>query len=175
MKDQEYTTEQLKQIADLHSKQVNEWKLKIVKIDKKYKANNKEIISSAVLNVTMITMIIGMLLKSDKSLQSLGTDNVNQLLEEVNNYLLSMMAKVDSSDMMATMYLKLYNILEEVINKIGIMGIVLANVALSFVTKTISKGYKSTQLKKEKEKLEEKIKNFKQIIEEPINEANKSR
>ena len=72
-------------------------------------------------------------------------------------------------------FLKLYNILEEVINKIGIMGIVLANVALSFVTKTISKGYKSTQLKKEKEKLEEKIKNFKQIIEEPINEANKSR
>ena len=84
----------------------------------------------------------------------------------MNNFLVPLMDKVDPLDLMSSTYMQLIGVLEKIINKFGIVGVGLASKAFTFITGTIKKGIKSKQLKVEKEVLEQKIKNFEDIVNE---------
>lgn len=159
-----YTIEQLEEISNLYASEIKEKRLKIVEIDKKFKNNNAKIIHDAIYNVSGIVAIIGVVLLSDKSIQDFGETYVTSLIQEMNNFLVPLIDKVDPLDLMSATYMQLIGVLEEIINKFGILGVGLAGKAISFITGTIKKGIKSKQLKDEKESLEQKIKDFENVV-----------
>lgn len=162
---EEYTTEQLEQLSGLYSEHIEDSRLEIVKIDKEFKKNNQKLITSAVGNVLGISMIAGILLNSNGSIMNLGTDQVSALIEEINNFLVPLMDKIDPLDLMSSTYMQLIGALEQIIDKFGIIGIGLASKAFTFITGTIKKGIKSKQLKDEKEVLEQKIKEYEDLTQ----------
>lgn len=162
---EEYTTEQLEQLSGLYSGHIEDSRLEIVKIDKEFKKNNQKLITSAVGNVLGISLIVGMVLNSDKGIQNFGGNQVSALIEEMNNFLVPLMDKVDPLDLMSATYMRFIGFLEEIINKFGIIGIGLASKAFTFITGTIKKGIKSKQLKDEKAVLEQKIKEYEDLTQ----------
>ena len=80
MSNGEYTTEQLIDISNIYTNEIKDTKLKIVEIDKKFKKNNQKIISNAVSNVLGISLIVGMVLNSDKGIQNFGGNQVSALI-----------------------------------------------------------------------------------------------
>ncbi len=160
------TKEQIEQLAMKQLEERDEWELEIKKIDKDYKKNNKNIISYAIGNASMIILLTGVFFSSDLDLTEFGTERAITLIDELSNWLGNIMDDFLLDDKASIIFMKLMNILEIIIDRIGIVGVVLANRAISLITNVISKGIKSDKMKKEIEKLKLKIAEVDKIKEE---------
>ena len=163
MNSQEYTTKQLIQISDLYSTEILENKLKIIAIDKEFKKNNQKIVSNAMKNVLGISIIIYILLNSNKNIQDIGNEHILNLIDEMNSLFVPIIDRIDPTNLLQLVYLKSIGVLEQIIETFGIIGITLASKAFLFIISVISEGKKNKQLKEEKKILEQKIKNYEEI------------
>ena len=161
-----YTTEQIEEIARKHIENRNaekkELKLKITKIDKDYRKHNERAIITAVTNGTVIIALAAVLMKSDINISEVGNDRVMQLINESYEWVNQITDNIPMGDMASTIYAKLMGVLEIVIDKIGVIGIILANRAISFVTSTIKDGVKTVKMKKQINELERKLETYKE-------------
>lgn len=164
MNSQEYTTKQLMQISELYSMEILENKLRIIAIDKEFKKNNQEIISNAIKNVLGISIIICLLLNHNKNIQDIANEHILNLIDEMNSQFVPIIDQIDPTNFFHLLYLKLMGFLERIIETYGIFGISLASNAFLFITDVISGGKKKKKLKEEKIFLEQKIKDYEEII-----------
>ena len=82
----------------------------------------------------------------------------------MNTLMVPLIDQFDPTNLFHLLYLKLMGFFERIIETYGIIGITLASKAFLFVTDVISDGKKNKQLKEEKIFLEQKIKDYEEII-----------
>lgn len=130
--------------------------LKIERIDKEYKKHNRNAVLNALANGSMIAVFIGIILNSNSNIANFGTDDILNIFNDLSDKL-SILPK---SEILIGVYSKMFNCLNLIIEKIGLIGIILANKSIKFVIKSVGDIRKSQQLKSEllylKEQLKEK-------------------
>ena len=107
-------------------------------------------------------MLKGARMKSDINISEFGNDRVIQLINESYEWVNQITDNIPMGDMASTIYAKLMGVLEIVIVKIGVIGIILANRAISFVTSTVKDGVKTVKMKKQINELERKLETYKE-------------
>ena len=156
-----YTTEQIEELARKYIENRNvekkELKLKIAKIDKNYRKHNERAVITAITNGTVIIALAAVFMKSDINISEFGNDRVMQLINESYEWVNQIADNIPMGDMVSTIYAKLMGVLEIVIDKIGVIGIILANRAISLATNTVKNGIKTVKMKKEMEEIREKL------------------
>ena len=159
-----YTTEQIEELArkyiENRSTEKKELKLKITKIDKDYRKHNERAVITAITNGTVIIALAAVIMKSDINISEFGNDRVMELINESYEWVNQITDNIPMGDMASTIYTKLMGVLEIVIDKIGIVGIALANRALSFITSTVKDGVKTVKMKKQINELERKLETY---------------
>jgi len=128
---------------------------KIVEIDKKYKKHNKQAVINATKNAAVILVFIGIVLNSETNISNIGTDELSNVFDNVIKFA----EKLPKSDILVTVYTGLFEGLNQIIEKIGLMGMILATKSVKFITTTLKDSRKSIKIKKELEELEEKLTN----------------
>lgn len=130
--------------------------LKIERIDKEYKKHNRNAVLNALANGSMIAVFIGIILNSNSNIANFGTDDILNIFNDLSDKL-SILPK---SEILIGVYSKMFNCLNLIIEKIGLIGIILANKSIKFVIKSVGDIRKSQQLKSEllylKKQLKEK-------------------
>ena len=156
-----YTSEEIEELARKHieyqKKEGKELRLKISKIDKNYRKHNERAVIRAITNGTMIIGLSAVLMKSNINISEFGNDTITELINQSYEWINQLTDNIPMGDMVSTIYAKIMGILETAVDKVGIIGIVLANRAVSFVTDTVKDGVKTIKTKKEINMLKDKL------------------
>lgn len=151
-----YSQEEIEELAikELENEN-NQTTLKIVKIDKEYKKHNKKAITRAIFNGTVILMCAGIVLSSNSNLSKFGTEDLINFFDNITQ----IFSALPKSDILVAVYAKMFDGINFIVDKIGIMGIILATKSIKFVLSTVKDTKKTLEMKKE-------LFDLKQIIEE---------
>ena len=149
-----YTEEEIEELA---IKQINfeneEITLKIENIDKEYKKHNKKTVSKAILNGSLILIISGIVLNSNSAISEFGTEDLNEVFDKLTNAV----SFLPQSDLLISIYARMFDGLNIIIDKVGIVGLILATKAIKFVLSIIKDTKKGLCMKKELLELEAKL------------------
>lgn len=138
--------------------------LKITNIDKEYKKHNKQAITKAIINGSIILLCAGVVLSSDSNLSSFGTEDLTKVFDNITKSASSL----PKSDVLVAVYTKMFEGINYIIDKIGLIGIVLATKSIKFVLSTVKDTRKTLKMKKE-------LLNLKKSIEEKEITSNHTR
>lgn len=127
--------------------------LKITKIDKEYKRHNTKAITKAIINGTFILICAGIVLNSDATLSNFGTDD----LMNVFNKITQSISFLPGSDIISAVYTKMFDDISSIMDKMGLMGIILASKSVKFVLSTVKDTKKTVKIKKELSDLKKTI------------------
>ncbi len=127
--------------------------LKITKIDKEYKRHNTKAITKAIINGTIILTCAGIVLSSDATLSNFGTDDLMNVFDKITQS----MSFLPGSDTFIAVYTKMFDGISSIIDKMGLMGIILASKSVKFVLLTIKDTKKTIKIKKELSELKKTI------------------
>ena len=160
----DYSKEEIEALAlkQLEVEENENIELKVTKIDKEYKKHNKRAVIKAIINASTIILFAAVILNSESSLSRFGTEDISDLINSITSNL----EFLPFSEIINGVYAKMFEILNSIIDKIGIMGIVLASKSIKFVLSSFKDTKKSIDMKKEMEVLKniiskEEQKNFK--------------
>lgn len=132
--------------------------LKIVKIDKEYKKHNKKAITNAILNGTIILLFSWIIIDSNVNISNFGTEELSNLCNKIISYA----SFLPKSEILIAVYSCFFNGVNEIIDKLGLTGIILVSKSVKFILKGMKDTKKSLQIKEELYLLKEKIKEIKQ-------------
>ena len=152
-----YTKEEIEKLAlkQVECEEVfSEETLKIEKIDKEYKKHNQTAVINALANGSMIAIFIGIILNSESNIADFDTDTIIDIFDDLT-IKLSLLPK---SEILIGVYSKMFDGLNLIIEKIGLVGLVLATKSIKFVMNSTKDVRKSIQLKNELVYLEEQLK-----------------
>ncbi len=151
----------LKQLESDSDKKIEETSMSIVKIDKEYKKHNSNAVKKAVFNGSVILLCAGIFLNADPNILEFGSEDLTFLYENVINTI----SGLPKSDILIAVYSKMFEGINNIVDEIGIVGLVLVIKSFKFVVSTVSDGKKALKMKKELSDLtkileEEKQKKF---------------
>lgn len=152
-----YTQEEIEKLAlkQLENKEFSsEVTLKIEKIDKEYKKHNRTAVINALANGSMIAIFVGIILNSESNIADFDTDAVMNIFDDLT-VKLSILPK---SEILIGVYSKMFDGLNLIIEKMGLVGFILATKSIKFVMSSVKDVRKSIQLKNELLYLEEQLK-----------------
>lgn len=142
-----YSKEEIEALAikQLESNNKEEDILKIEKIDKEYKRHNSKTVTKAIINGATIFLCIAIVLNSDSNISNFGTEELSNLF----NSIMDLVSFLPKNEILIATYTKLFDGVNQIIDKLGLMGIVLANKSIHFLLSTIKDTKKSFKIKKE--------------------------
>lgn len=151
-----YSQEDIEELAikELENEN-NQTTFKIVKIDKEYKKHNKQAITRAIFNGTIILLCAGIVLGSDSNLSNFGTEDLSNIF----NNMTEIASTLSKSDILVAVYTKMFDGINYIIDKIGLMGVILASKSIKFVLSSVRDVKKSLVIKKELNELKNKLEN----------------
>lgn len=151
-----YSQEEIEELAikELENEN-NQTKFKITKIDKEYKKHNKQAITRAIVNGTIILLCVGIVLSSDSNLSNFGTEDLSNIFNNITE----MASNLPKSDILVAVYAKMFDRINYIIDKIGLMGIILASKSIKFILTSVKDVRKSTLIKNELNELKNKLEN----------------
>ena len=151
-----YSKEEIESLA-IKQLQDNEQEtiLKIEKIDKEYKKHNKQAVMRAVKNGAIIVMFVGIVLSSDSNISRFGTEDITAIFDRVIQFA----SELPESEMLVATYTQVFDTFIKVVDKIGLMGIILASKSINFVSSTLKDTTKSVKIKKELLELKQMLEN----------------
>lgn len=130
--------------------------IKIKKIDTEYKRHNKKAITKAILNGSIILLCASIVLNSDSNISNFGTEDLTNIFDNI----VQTVSTLPKSDVLVAVYTKMFDGINFIIDKIGLMGIILATKSIKFVLSTVKDTKKTLKMKKElldlKQSIEEK-------------------
>lgn len=151
-----YTQEEIEELAIKQLEVEDEnLTLKIEKIDKDYKKFNKKAVMKAILNGSIILAFSGIVLSSDSKISEFGTEDLTNIF----NRLTEVVSYLPKSDILISLYAKMFDGINFMIDKMGLMGLVLATKSIKFVLSTIKDTKKSLEMRRELLELEAKLNN----------------
>lgn len=149
-----YTEEEIEELA---IKQINfeneELIFKIENIDKEYKKHNKKAVSKAILNGSLILIISAFVMNTNSSISEFGTEDLNEIFEQLTNAV----SFLPQSDLLISIYARMFEGLNIIIDKIGIVGLILATKSVKLVLSIAKDTKKGLCMKKELLELEAKL------------------
>lgn len=151
-----YSQEEIEELAikELENEK-SETTFKITKIDKEYKKHNKQAVRTAIVNGTMILLCTGVVLGSDSNLSNFGTED---LLNIFNN-IIEIAPSFPKSDILIGIYAKMFDGINYIIDRMGLMGIILASKSIKFILTSVGDIKKSLLIKQELNELQKKLEN----------------
>lgn len=151
-----YTQEEIEKLAikQLENQQ-EDISFKIMKIDKEYKKHNRQTVMKIIYNGTIISLCLGVVLNSNSSISEFGTEDLTNLF----NHLINFASSLPESDLLVSAYTYMFNGINEIIDKIGLVGIILASKSIKFILTTLKDTKKSLDIKRELILLNNKINN----------------
>lgn len=156
-----YTTEEIQEIARKHIEsrrtERKDLILKINKIDKEYRKHNEHAVIRGITNGTLIIALSAVLMRNDMNISEIANDKIIQMINESYERINQITDNIPMGEITSVVYAKVMGIAEVAIEKIGIVGIILASKAVSFVTDTVSDGIKTVKMKKEMNSIRDKI------------------
>jgi len=151
-----YTREEIETLALKQLEIQKEDILKIKKINKEYKEHNKKSIYKAITNGTMILLIAGIVMTTNTKISDIGTNEILNVLNDLSDKL----SALPKSEIIVDSYTKSYEILNLIVEKLGLLGIVLISKTINWIINSINDSTKSIKMKHEIEKLQEKINEY---------------
>ena len=127
--------------------------LKITKIDREYKKHNKQAVAEAIKNGTIILLCTGIVLNSDSNISNFGTQDLSNLF----NSIIEFAEYLPKSELLVAFYTKTFDGINQIIDNIGLMGLILATKSVNFILSTIKDVNKTLKIKKELLQLEKKL------------------
>ena len=149
----EYSQEEIEQLAiqQLENNDLED-EAKIVKIDKEYKQHNKKAVMRAITNGFIIFVFVEIALHTDPSASKIDTDSIMNSIEKLYSAI-----PLINTDAILAVYAKMFDMMNNIIDKIGIFGMILSTKSIKFVVNTLGDTKKSIKMKKEIEELQKKI------------------
>lgn len=138
--------------------------LKIVKIDKEYKKHNSKAITNAIINAGVILVLTSIVFNSESNMAKFGSNDISLLFDDI----LNLFQKITDSELLLMIYSKTFDGLTAVIDKIGLMGLVLATKSYKMIMQTVKDTKKTLKMKKE-------INDLKEILDKKENKENYTR
>lgn len=130
--------------------------IKIKKIDAEYKSHNQKAITKVILNGSIILLCASIVLNSDSNISNFGTEDLTNIFDNI----VQTVSTLPKSDVLVAVYIKMFDGINFIIDKIGLMGIILATKSIKFVLSTVKDTKKTLKMKKElldlKQSIEEK-------------------
>ena len=117
----------------------NQTTFRITKIDKEYKKHNKQAITKAIVNGTIILLCAGVVLSSDSNLSNFGTEDLSSIFNNITE----MASNLPKSEVLVAVYTRMFDGINYIIDKIGLMGIMLASKSIKFVQTSVKEVRKS--------------------------------
>lgn len=158
-----YTQEEIEQLAimAINNNEIEESvPLKIEKIDKEYKKHNNKAVTKAIFNASIIILGSYILLTTDSNVSRFSMEEINVLFEK----LIELVSYLPKSELLVETYTMTFDKLSMLIEKLGIVGMLLFSKSISFILTTIKDSKKSIKIKKELSELKEILdKNDKKI------------
>lgn len=127
--------------------------IKIKKIDKEYKKHNQKALTKAILNGSIILLCAGIVLSSDSNISNFGTEDLTHIFDNITQSV----ANLPKSDVLVAVYTKMFDGINYIIDKIGLMGLVLATKSIRFVLSTVKDTKQTLKMKKELSALKQSI------------------
>ena len=151
-----YSQEEIEELAikELENEN-NAATFKITKIDKEYKKHNKQAITRAIINGTIILLCTGIVLGSDSNLSDFGTEDLTNIFNNITE----MATNLPKSDILVATYAKMFDGINYIIDKIGLIGIILASKSIKFILTSVRDVKKSIAIKNELDELQNKSEN----------------
>lgn len=159
----DYTQEEIERLAimAINNNEIEESvPLKIEKIDKEYKKHNNKTVTKAIFNASIIILGSYILLTTDSNVSRFSMEEINVLFEK----LVELVSYLPKSELLVEMYTMTFDKLTMLIEKLGIVGMLLFSKSISFILTTLKDSKKSIKMKKELSELKEILdKNDKKI------------
>lgn len=158
---EDYTKEEIEALA-LKSLKTSETEeehlnLKITNIDKEYKKHKKESVKRALKNGTAILIIVTAILNSNADISSFATEDLSILFNNISVSIIDFASYLPASDLLVIIYAKMFEGVDFVINKLGIVGLLIASKSVKFVIHSFKDTKKGAQIKAELAELKEKL------------------
>lgn len=132
--------------------------LKIVKIDKEYKKHNSKAITSAIINAGVILLLSSIVLNSESNMARFSVDDISLLFDDI----LNQVQKITDNELLLTIYAKMFDSVNAIIEKIGLIGLILVTRSCKLILQTVKDTKKTLKMKKE-------LKELQQIVEKKDN------
>ncbi len=133
---------------------------KITKIDKEYKKHNKQAVTRAIVNGTIILLCAGIVLSSDSNFSNFETKDLSNMFDTITE----MVSNLPKSDVLIAVYAKMFDGINYIIDKIGLIGIILALKSIKFILMSVKDVRKSLLIKTELNELKNKLENKEKYI-----------
>ena len=146
----EYTKEEIEALAikQIENNNLEENStLKIIKIDKEYKKHNRQAVTRAIINGSIILLCAGIVLSSNSNISSFGTEELKNIFDSFTQSVSNL--PLPKSDLLVAIYTKMFDGINYIIEKIGLMGIVLATKSIKFVLSSVKDTRQTLKMKKE--------------------------
>ena len=149
-----YTQEEIEELAlkSLET-EATETTLQITKIDKDYKKHNQQAVTRAIMNGATILVCASIVLSSDSNLSSFGTEDLANLFHQITE----IASYLPKSDILVAVYTKLFDGVSAIIDKIGLVGILLACKSINFILTSVKDIKKTFIMKEELKELKQKL------------------
>lgn len=133
---------------------------KITKIDKEYKKHNQRAVSKAIINGSTILLCAYIVLSSDSNISSFGTEDLQNIFDSMTQ----LVSYLPKSDLLIAIYTKMFDGLNYIIDKMGLVGIILATKSIKFLLSTVKDAKQTLRMRREllelKKVFEEKNDNY---------------
>lgn len=129
--------------------------LKIIEIDKEYKKHNRQAVKRAIFNGSVILLCVWIVLNSNSNISSFGTEDLKNIFDSFTQLVSNL--PLPKSDLLAAFYAKMFDGINYIIEKIGLMGIVLATKSIKFILSSVKDTRQTLKMKQELLDLKESI------------------
>lgn len=150
-------------IIGMESK-ITQTTFKITEIDKKYKKHNRQSVKRAIINGTIILLCVGIVLVSDSNLSDFGTEDLLNIFNNIVSIENGLISNFPKSDILIAVYAKMFDGINYIIDKLGLMGIILASKSIKFILTSVRDVHKSLIIKNELNELKNKLGNKEKYI-----------
>lgn len=146
-----------KKQLELQNQEQEELELKIVSMDKEFKKEKSNVITKAIYNGMFVALMSYLVLTSESQISDFETTNLIDSAQNLADNLTTAFQNIPTFEIATVILSKGIEGINYIIEKVGIMGYVLANRSINLVLGTVKNSIKVNKIKREIDELKKII------------------